>query len=167
MRFFETLQYAKDHCKNPTPAGSLVWEKLRNRKFYGLKLNRQYLIEYKQIFENKLYDIADFHNFEHKLIFEIDGPIHLEQQEYDQERKADLEAIGYKVIRFTNDDVLKDWDRVESKLLSFFPYICLNISSDELSESLNKLLNEYYCTNKKIFDFPCNYRLHKVLLFFI
>jgi very-short-patch-repair endonuclease len=50
--------------------------------------------------------MVDFHNFEYKLILEIDGPIHLEQKEYDVERQADLESLGYKVLRFTNEEVL-------------------------------------------------------------
>ena len=121
MRYYETLQNARDHRKNPTPAEKFVWDKLRNKKFCGLKFNRQYLIEYKQILNNKLYYIADFHNFEYKIVIEIDGPIHLEQQEYDQERQADLEALGYKVIRFTNEEVLYNWAWVEKYLWSFIP----------------------------------------------
>ncbi|MBK8517348.1 MAG: endonuclease domain-containing protein [Saprospiraceae bacterium] len=122
MRYFETLQNARDHRKNPTPAEKFVWDKLRNKKFCGLKFNRQYLIEYKQILDNKLFYIADFHNFEYKMIIEIDGRIHQQQQEYDQERQADLEAIGYKVIRFTNEDVIGNWEGVEKELLSFYPH---------------------------------------------
>ena len=121
MRYFETLQNARDHRKNPTPAEKFVWDKLRNRKFYGLKFNRQYLIEYKRILNNQLYYIADFHNFEFKIIIEIDGHIHQSQQEYDIERQADLEALGYKVIRFTNEEVLCNWEWVEKKLLGFLP----------------------------------------------
>ena len=121
MRYFETLQNARDHRKNPTPAEKFAWDKLRNRKFYGLKFNRQYLIEYKQILNNRLYYIADFHNFEHKIVIEIDGTIHLEQEEYDQERQEDIETIGYKVIRFTNEDVICNWGDVENRLLSVIP----------------------------------------------
>lgn len=106
MRYFETLLNAREHRKNSTSAENFAQDKLRNRKFYGLKFNRQYLIEYKQIMNNRLYYIADFHNFEHKIVIEIDGSVHQEQQEYDQERQADIEAIGYKVIRFTNEDVI-------------------------------------------------------------
>ncbi|MBL0027025.1 MAG: DUF559 domain-containing protein [Saprospiraceae bacterium] len=61
-------------------------------------------------------------DFEYKMIIEIDGRIHQQQQEYDQERQADLEAIGYKVIRFTNEDVIGNWEGVEKELLSFYPH---------------------------------------------
>ncbi len=121
MRYFETLKYARDQRKNPTPAEKFAWDKIRNRKFYGLKFNRQFLIEYKQIMNNRLYYIADFHNFEYKIIIEIDGPIHQLQQEFDQKRQADIEALGYKVIRFTNEEVLCNWENVEKRLLEFIP----------------------------------------------
>lgn len=65
-----------------------------------------------------MYYIVDFHNFEYKLILEIDSPIHLEQKEYDVERQADLESLGYKVLRFTNEEVLLNWEDVKAKILS-------------------------------------------------
>ena len=68
MRYFETLQLAKENRRNQTKAEKIFWEKVRNRKIKGLKFNRQFLLEYKQILGNKLYYIADFHNFENKLI---------------------------------------------------------------------------------------------------
>ena len=51
--------------------------------------------------------IIDFYCAEAKLLIEIDGSSHLEkeQQGYDQARTEYLEARGYKVIRFTNDNV--------------------------------------------------------------
>ncbi len=121
MRYFKTLEYARDHRKNPTEAEKFFWEKVRGRKLFGLKINRQFLIEYKEIMGNKLYYIADFHNFEHKLIIEIDGSIHLLQKEYDQEREENIKALGYKVLRFSNEEVLRRWDEVEKKLLGFLP----------------------------------------------
>ena len=47
-----------------------------------------------------------------KLIIEMDGSQHLEQEEYDEERTKYLELQRYKVIRFWNSDVLKDIDGV-------------------------------------------------------
>ena len=46
------------------------------------------------------------------LIVELDGGQHLEQEEYDEERTKYLESLGYKVIRFWNNDVLKDIENV-------------------------------------------------------
>ena len=50
--------------------------------------------------------IADFCAPRQKLIIEVDGSQHLDQEEYDSERTAFLEAKGYKVLRFWNSDVL-------------------------------------------------------------
>ncbi|GAB4577727.1 MAG: endonuclease domain-containing protein [Anaerolineales bacterium] len=56
--------------------------------------------------------IADFCAPRKKLIIEVDGGQHLEQEEYDKERTQYLESQGYKVIRFWNNDVIKDMDGV-------------------------------------------------------
>ena len=47
-----------------------------------------------------------------KLIIEVDGSQHLEQQEYDEERTNYLEARGYQVLRFWNNDVMNNTDAV-------------------------------------------------------
>jgi len=47
-----------------------------------------------------------------KLIIELDGSQHLEQEEYDIERTKDLVSQGYKVIRFWNNQVMNDIDGV-------------------------------------------------------
>jgi len=59
--------------------------------------------------------IVDFCAPRKKLIIELDGSQHLEQQEYDQERTRYLESHGYQVIRFWNNEVMKD---VEGVLLA-------------------------------------------------
>ena len=121
MRYFETLQNAREHRKNPTDAEKVFWEKVRGKKLFGLKINRQYLMEYKEILGNKLYYIADFHNFEHKLVIEIDGSIHDEQLEYDIEREENIKALGYQVLRFSNEEVLNRWDDVVRKISELIP----------------------------------------------
>jgi very-short-patch-repair endonuclease len=88
-----------------------------------LKFNRQFLLEYKEILGNKLYYIADFHNFENKLIVEIDGDIHHFQREYDKEREENIKVLGYRVIRFTNEEIISNWDEVEKRILKFLPSI--------------------------------------------
>ncbi len=47
-----------------------------------------------------------------KLVIELDGSQHLEQVEYDNQRTAFLEARGYRVLRFWNNEVQKDLDGV-------------------------------------------------------
>ena len=47
---------------------------------------------------------------EKSLVIELDGPIHEQQKMYDQEREEELQLLGYKVLRFTNDDILQRLD---------------------------------------------------------
>jgi len=83
----------------PTNAENEVWQIVRNRNINGAKFRRQYAID-------KF--IADFICLSHALILEIDGDIHLYTQEEDQARQAFLEALGFRVLRFTNAQVLGD-----------------------------------------------------------
>ena len=56
--------------------------------------------------------IADFCVPRKKIIIELDGGQHLDQEEYDAERTKFLESKGYRVIRFWNDEVMNDIDGV-------------------------------------------------------
>jgi very-short-patch-repair endonuclease len=49
-----------------------------------------------------------------RLIIELDGSQHLDQEEYDHERTKDLELRGYQVLRFWNHDVMNNIDGVLS-----------------------------------------------------
>lgn len=93
--------------KEPTPAERKLWSKIRNDQL-GVNFRRQHAIgNY----------IPDFVCIEKKLIIELDGSQHLEQEEYDNERTKYLEALGYKVIRFWNNDVMKEVDNVVVAIL--------------------------------------------------
>lgn len=67
----------------------------------------------------KKFYIADFHCYVLKLIVELDGQIHLRQQEEDMIRTEHIEAYGYTVIRFTNEQILQRWDEVEEMLKKY------------------------------------------------
>lgn len=56
--------------------------------------------------------IVDFCAPRRKLIIELDGSQHLEQEKYDEERTEFLKSKGYKVLRFWNNDVMKNIDSV-------------------------------------------------------
>ncbi|MBI9099626.1 MAG: endonuclease domain-containing protein [Spirochaetaceae bacterium] len=100
---YEKLEYAAiDMRKNPTVAERLLWEKLRNKQL-GIKFRQQHVIE-------KF--IVDFCSIKSSLIIEVDGNIHDDQKEYDEDRTRILESQGYTVIRFKNVEVLKDIDDV-------------------------------------------------------
>ena len=91
------FEFARELRNNPTEAESFLWDHLHNIK--GIRFKRQHPI---------LYFIADFYCHKAKLIIEVDGGYHTipEQYEYDKNRDTDLEELGLKVIRFTNEQVL-------------------------------------------------------------
>ena len=88
--------------KDLTPAEGKLWSRIRNDQL-GVNFRRQYAIgNY----------IPDFCSPKAKLIIELDGSQHLEQEEYDTERTKYLESQGYKVIRFWNNDVMNNIEGV-------------------------------------------------------
>ena len=96
-------QLARSLRKQQTNAEKLLWSRLRNRQLQGCKFRRQQPIgPY----------IADFLSLEPKLIIELDGGQHAEQQEQDNQRTRYLHALGYRVLRFWNHEVLNDLDAV-------------------------------------------------------
>ncbi|MHB8258879.1 MAG: methionine synthase [Bacteroidia bacterium] len=100
------LDYAKDMRKKPTHAEEKLWDALRNRKL-NTKFRRQQPIGQ---------FIADFVCIEQKLIIEVDGEIHNSKKEYDEGRTYLLEDIGYRVIRFSNENVIHRIDEVIKKI---------------------------------------------------
>jgi very-short-patch-repair endonuclease len=88
--------------KELTPAERKLWTILRNDQL-GVSFRRQHAIgNY----------IPDFVCIEKKLIIELDGSQHLEQKEYDEERTKYFEALGYRVIRFWNNAIMKEIENV-------------------------------------------------------
>ena len=84
-----------------TEAELFLWCQLDNLKYLNVRFKRQHPI---------LYFVADFYCHKAKLIIEVDGGYHdiPEQYMYDKERENELEDLGLKVIRFTNEQVLFD-----------------------------------------------------------
>src|SRR5687767_1293197 len=103
------LTHAREMRHPQTPAEATLWRALRNRRT-GFKFRRQHPI-YRFI--------IDFYCAEAKLLIEIDGESHLEpaQEEYDRARTEYLEKLGYKVIRFTNNDVRYNIQAVTGEIL--------------------------------------------------
>jgi len=93
------LELAKKLRRESTEAEQLIWHFLRNKNFCGCRFKRQHII--------KPY-IVDFVCLGHKLIIEVDGSQHLDNQKYDNNRTKYLESLGYCVIRFWNNDVLQN-----------------------------------------------------------
>jgi len=103
------LAHAREMRHPQTPAEAMLWRALRNRQT-GFKFRRQHPIDR---------FIVDFYCAEAKLLIEVDGATHLEpeQREYDKARTEYLEELGYKVIRFTNDDVKGSIHSVAGEIL--------------------------------------------------
>jgi len=112
MKYSQILEYARSLRKNQTSAEKIFWSNVRNRRFKGLKFNRQFIIEH----ANSSYFIADFYCHEFKLIVEIDGAIHKQQAEYDRIREDILLELGYRIVRFNNEEILEDWLGSSNKL---------------------------------------------------
>jgi len=100
---------------NMTEAETLLWEEIRNCKT-GCKFRRQHPLNY---WHNGVsgFFITDFICLEKKLIVEVDGEIHNKQKEMDFAREFILRSLGYKVIRFRNEDVLESVGNVVKRII--------------------------------------------------
>jgi len=89
--------------QNQTEAEAKLWSRLRAHRMAGVQFRRQHAVSNY---------IVDFCSPRRKLIIELDGSQHLEQAEYDSERTEYLEAKGYRVLRFWNNQVMNEIDTV-------------------------------------------------------
>jgi very-short-patch-repair endonuclease len=94
---------AKALHRNLSPAEAKLWKQLRAHRMGNIHFRNQHAIgNY----------IVDFCAPRKRLIIELDGSQHLEQEAYDAERTSFLESKGYRVLRFWNNDVLNNIDLV-------------------------------------------------------
>jgi len=94
---------ARQLRRDQTDAEGRLWAHLRARQLHGCKFRRQYPCgPY----------IVDFLCVERRLVIEVDGGQHEDQRLYDRRRTRVLEAMGLKVVRYWNDDVLVRMDDV-------------------------------------------------------
>ncbi|MFZ5819619.1 MAG: endonuclease domain-containing protein [Chloroflexota bacterium] len=94
--------HAKELRRELTPAERKLWAALRGDGL-GVNFRRQHAVgNY----------VTDFCCIQEKLVIELDGGQHLEQEDYDNERTAFLQSRGYRVLRFWNKDVLDDLNGV-------------------------------------------------------
>jgi very-short-patch-repair endonuclease len=90
-----------------TDAERAFWRRVRDRRFGGMKFRRQVPVgSY----------FADFLCCEKKIIVELDGGQHVERAAYDGHRTQFLESQGYQVVRFWDNDVLKNLNGVLAEL---------------------------------------------------
>lgn len=93
--------------KKMTEAEKILWKKLRMNQIGGLHFRKQHPFG--------IY-ILDFYCDKANLAIEVDGEIHVKRSEYDNERTKYLNSAGIKVIRFTNEQVLKKFNWVIAEI---------------------------------------------------
>lgn len=98
---------ARQKRKEPTEAENVLWQNLRNRQLSGFKFRRQHAVER---------FIVDFYCPEAGLVIEVDGPIHEYQKEEDSIRQAFIESQELRLLRFTNEEVLNNINRVLNEI---------------------------------------------------
>lgn len=106
-----TRSNARDMRKQMTDAELKLWNELRAHRLMGLSFRRQMPVgKY----------IVDFACPKHKLIIEVDGSGHGEylQRQHDSRRTLFIESKGWKIIRYWNDDVLKNIDDVCTNIIA-------------------------------------------------
>ncbi len=99
---------AEANRKNPTEAESVMWDMLKGNKL-GAHFRRQHIIiDY----------IVDFICIDKGLVIELDGGYHNDpqQKEYDEQRTAHLQQLGYTELRFKNEELLCNPDSVIAKI---------------------------------------------------
>jgi very-short-patch-repair endonuclease len=95
----------RDHM---TPAETILWKRLRANRLEGLPFRRQQVIQG---------CIVDFYGHQADLVVEVDGGIHLKQQEYDPKRDQILTDLGLNVLRYTNLEVEQNLEGVLAAIL--------------------------------------------------
>lgn len=88
---------------NPTLAEKILWMSLRKRQILGVRFLRQYSID-------KF--VMDFYSPEIRLCVEVDGDSHVGMEQYDAARQKYIESFDIKVIRFTNEQVISNPNKV-------------------------------------------------------
>ena len=108
------LTRSRSMRREGSKAEAILWRHLRERRLAGFKFRRQHRASG---------FILDFYCPEAHLAIELDGGQHGEkpQQEYDQRRTNTLKATGIQIIRFWNDDVLKQTDTVLEQIQAALP----------------------------------------------
>ena len=109
MRGGNILDRAKTLRKNLTDAERWLWQHLRNRGLSGYKFRRQHPISP---------FVVDFVCIEKRVVIELDGGQHAESLESDSKRTEYLRMKGYSVLRFWDNEVLREGEAVLNFILS-------------------------------------------------
>jgi very-short-patch-repair endonuclease len=107
---------AKKLRENSTESGEKLWLAVKNNQIKGFKFRKQHPLN--------IY-IADFYCHALKLVIEIVGGYHLneEQRLLDEKRTSDIGFQGSKVIRFTNEEIMLKLPEVINKIIEFIKMV--------------------------------------------
>ena len=116
---YKIKEVAQSLCRElrqrQTPAEKIFWEHVRGRKFKNLKFYRQYPLYYNYLGKETFY-IVDFYCHSEKLVVELDGKIHDLRKKKDKLRTEIINMLGIQVIRFRNEEVLVNVNKVLKKI---------------------------------------------------
>jgi very-short-patch-repair endonuclease len=108
----EMLGRARTLRRVMTPQEKILWSQLRARRFAGFKFRRQmWLAGY----------VADFACAEAKLVVEADGSQHADAAAYDDARAAAFARLGWRTLRFWNNEIAEDLDGVLEAIRAALP----------------------------------------------
>jgi very-short-patch-repair endonuclease len=102
-------KFSRELRRNMSSAERLLWAKIRKKQLKGLQIYRQRIIgNY----------IVDFYCPKAKMAIEIDGGQHYFDEEVEKDKKRDdyLNALGIKVLRFSNNEILENIEEVLEKI---------------------------------------------------
>jgi very-short-patch-repair endonuclease len=102
------VESSKQLRREMTPAEKILWKEVKANKLNGLHFRRQQIVHGY---------FADFYCHQHELIVEVDGEIHKLQTEYDAKREEYLIGLGFRIIRFTNEEIAKNLNGVLQKIV--------------------------------------------------
>jgi very-short-patch-repair endonuclease len=110
LRYRDSLIWAaRKNRKNETEAEEKLWNEVLRRKQTGYKFVRQKPIDR---------FVVDFYCSELSLVIEVDGSSHNKKLERDKSRDNFLKVCGIKTIRFTNEEILSEIEKVKSNLIN-------------------------------------------------
>ena len=98
---------------NPTYAEKILWLSLRKKQIHNIRFLRQYSVDH---------FIIDFYAPKIKLAIEADGSSHIGKEKYDLERQKYIEAFGIEFIRFTNEQIMGNTEKVVKKIEDVVKY---------------------------------------------
>jgi very-short-patch-repair endonuclease len=106
----KSAELARRLRQEPTTAEQALWRAIRGRALEGLRFRRQHPIDRY---------VADFACLSLKLAIEVDGGVHGDDDQilHDLGRTEVIELQGWQVLRFSNEDVLGDIDRVVAEIV--------------------------------------------------